>query len=405
MLLHRAKIVNDPVHGFIEIPEGIILSVIDHPAFQRLRRIRQLGLSTFVYPGAMHTRFLHALGAMHLMKQTLDVFRSKQIPISDEEYEAALCAILLHDIGHGPFSHGLEHEIIRNLHHEEMSIALMHYLNDVFEGKLSMAIAIFEGKYPRPFFHQLVSGQLDMDRMDYLMRDSFFTGVVEGVVGADRIIKTLNVYEEKLVIESKGILSIENFIVARRLMYWQVYLHKAALSAEKMMVMILRRARILVENGEDIFLGEMLGYFFRNPVSANTLTDEVLQKFMLLDDSDITYSLKQWQFSTDRVLSTLCKRLLNRELLKVQLQNEPFLPEMVAAKKKTFCEETGFSPEDAEYFVFSGRISNQAYDKGSDEPILIWYKNNEIKDLVQASDMQNVQALSQEVVKYYLCGV
>ena len=253
--LHRSKIINDPVHGFIEIPHGIILSVIDHPAFQRLRRIRQLGLSTFVYPGAMHTRFLHALGAMHLMKQTLDVLRNKQIPISEAEYEAALCAILLHDIGHGPFSHGLEHEIIRNLHHEEMSFALMHYLNREFEGKLSMAIQIFEDKYPRPFFHQLVSGQLDMDRMDYLMRDSFFTGVVEGVVGADRIIKTLNVFEGRLVVESKGILSVENFIVARRLMYWQVYLHKAALSAEKMMVMILRRARILIEKGENIFMG------------------------------------------------------------------------------------------------------------------------------------------------------
>lgn len=404
MTLHRSKIINDPVHGFIEIPYGIILSVIDHPAFQRLRRIRQLGLSTFVYPGAMHTRFLHALGAMHLMRQTLDVFRNKQIPISDAEYEAAMCAILLHDIGHGPFSHGLEHEIIRNLHHEDMSIALMHYLNQVFEGKLTLAIEIFEGTYPRHFFHQLVSGQLDMDRMDYLMRDSFFTGVVEGVVGADRIIKTLNVYEDKLVVESKGILSVENFIVARRLMYWQVYLHKAALSAEKMMVMILRRARILVEKGESIFLGETLGYFFHHLVDKNSLDAEVLQKFILLDDSDITYALKQWQFSHDKVLATLCKQLLNRQLIKVQLQNEPFSPEIVAEKKQAFCQKTGFSLEEAAYFVFAGKVSNQAYDKGSDEPILIWYKNNEIKDLVQASDMQNVHALSQEVVKYYICG-
>ena len=254
--LHASKIINDPVHGFIEINSSLILTLINHPVFQRLRRIRQLSLSSQVYPGAMHTRFHHALGALYLMTEALDVLRRKQIPISDEEYEAALAAILLHDIGHGPFSHALEKEIIRNLHHEQMSLALMEYLNKEMEGKLTLAIEMFKDTYSRHFFHQLISGQLDMDRMDYLMRDSFFTGVMEGTIGADRIIKTLNVCDNQLVVESKGIYSVEKFIVARRLMYWQVYLHKAAIAAEVMLVQILKRVRVLVEKGESVFLTE-----------------------------------------------------------------------------------------------------------------------------------------------------
>lgn len=401
--LHASKIINDPVHGFIEINNSLILNLINHPVFQRLRRIRQLSLSSQVYPGAMHTRFHHALGALYLMTEALEVLRRKQIPISDEEYEAALAAILLHDIGHGPFSHALEKEIIRNLHHEQMSIALMEYLNREFEGKLSLAIEMFKDTYSRHFFHQLISGQLDMDRMDYLMRDSFFTGVMEGTIGADRIIKTLNVSDNQLVVESKGIYSVENFIMARRLMYWQVYLHKAAIAAEAMLVKVLKRVRILVENGEKVFLGEDLAYFLQNPSAKENLSDEVLLRFIRLDDSDITYSIKQWQFAGDRVLSELCKMLINRSLLKVHLQNEPVSPELLLEEKMKFCEQHNYTPEEAAFFVFEGKVSNQAYDYNSGEPIMIWYKNGEIKDFAIASDMQNLQGLSHEVVKYYLC--
>lgn len=401
--LHASKIINDPVHGFIEINNSLILNLINHPVFQRLRRIRQLSLSSQVYPGAMHTRFHHALGALYLMTETLEVLRRKQIPISDEEYEAALVAILLHDVGHGPFSHALEKEIIRNLHHEHMSIALMEFLNREYDGKLTLAIEMFKDTYSRHFFHQLISGQLDMDRMDYLMRDSFFTGVMEGTIGADRIIKTLNVSDNQLVVESKGIYSVENFIMARRLMYWQVYLHKAAIAAEAMLVKVLKRVRLLVENGEKVFLGEDLAFFLQNPSISESLNDEVLHHFICLDDSDITYSIKQWQSAKDRVLSALCKMLINRNLLKVNLQNEPVSAELLQKERAEFCLKTGFTQEEAAFFVFEGKVSNQAYDYNSGEPIMIWYKNGEIKDFAIASDMQNLQGLSHEVVKYYLC--
>ncbi len=401
--LKHPKIVNDPVHGFIEIPRGIILDLIDSQSFQRLRRIKQLGQSSLVYPGAVHTRFNHALGAMHLMRQTLDVLRRKDVAISAEEYEAALIAILLHDIGHGPFSHALERVIIQNLHHEDMSLALMHQLNEQFEGKLSLAIDIFEGKYPRHFLHQLVSSQLDMDRMDYLIRDSFFTGVVEGVVGIDRIIKTLNVYDDKLVGESKGIYSFEKFIVARRIMYWQVYLHKAAMAAERMMVKILERARTLFESGKPIFLDENLRYFFETAISPENLDDEVLRRFIQLDDTDIDFATKKWQENPDWVLSELCKRLLTRRLIKTRIQDEPVTAERIEKERKAFAAKNGCTLEDAAYFIFAGEVANQAYLKDSQEPILIWFKNGEIRDLASASDMQNITALSQPVVKHYLC--
>lgn len=401
--LKHPKIVNDPVHGFIEIPRGIILDLIDSQPFQRLRRIKQLGQSSLVYPGAVHTRFNHALGAMHLMRQTLDVLRRKEVPISDEEYEAALIAILLHDIGHGPFSHALERVIIRNLHHEDMSLALMHLLNAQFGGKLSLAITIFEGNYPRHFLHQLVSSQLDMDRMDYLIRDSFFTGVVEGVVGIDRIIKTLNVYDGKLVGESKGIYSFEKFIVARRIMYWQVYLHKAAMSAERMMVKILQRARALFESGKPIYLDENLRYFFETAISPENLNDEVLHRFIQLDDTDIDFATKKWRKNPDWVLSELCKRLLSRRLIKTRIQDEPVTDERIEQERKAFAAKNGCTIEEAAYFIFAGEVTNQAYLKDSQEPILIWFKNGEIRDLASASDMQNITALSQPVVKHYLC--
>ncbi|MDX2249827.1 MAG: HD domain-containing protein [Bacteroidia bacterium] len=401
--IKRSKIINDPVHGFIEVSRGSLLTLIDAPAFQRLRRIKQLGLSSLVYPGAVHTRFNHALGAMHLMRQALDVLRWKKVKISKAEYKAALIAILLHDIGHGPFSHALENAIIRGMHHEEMSLALMHYLNDRMKGKLTLAIDIFTGDYPRRFLHQLVSSQLDMDRMDYLVRDSFFTGVAEGVVGVDRIIKILHVADDELVCEDKGIYSIEKFIVARRLMYWQVYLHKAAMAAEHMMVNILRRARFLVESGQKIYLDENLAFFFHNPISPEELTDEVIERFISLDDNDIEYTIKKWQFSPDPVLSDLCRRILSRKLLKIKFAPEPFDPTFVLEKRLAYSRIAGLSPEDAAYYVFDGKVINQAYLKGNREPIMILDRNGKVQDLPSVSDTQNIVALSQPVVKSFLC--
>ena len=398
-----AKIINDPVHGFIEVPRGTLLDLIDTPAFQRLRRIKQLGMSVLVYPGAVHSRFNHALGAMHLMRQALDVLRRKKVDISKKEYRAALIAILLHDVGHGPFSHALEHAIIPGLHHEEMSLALMRQLNARFRGKLDLAIDIFEGKYDRPFFHQLVSGQLDMDRMDYLIRDSFFTGVAEGIVGIDRIIKTLNVYEEGLVCEDKGIYSLEKFILARRLMYWQVYLHRAAISAEYTMVNILRRARELYEAGEPLYLDDNLGFFFREKITPGDLNEDVLARYIRLDDNDIEFALKKWQDARDPVLSDLCQRLLSRRLLKLRIYPAPVDPAELADKRQAWARRRGLSEAEAAYYVFTGKVSNQAYFENSSEPILIWFKNQGLKDLANASDMGNIHALATPVVKYYLC--
>jgi len=400
--LYSSKIINDPVHGFIEIPRGLIMKLIDHPAFQRLRRIKQLGMSSLVYPGAMHTRFNHALGAMHLMKQALDVLRNKGVSISDEEYQAALIAILLHDIGHGPFSHALEYSIIKGLHHEDMSIALMHYFNRLFDGQLSLTIEIFENKYPRIFFHQLVSSQLDMDRMDYLIRDSFFTGVAEGIVGIDRIIKTLNVYQDKLVVESKGIYSVEKFIIARRLMYWQVYLHKASVSSEVMIVNILKRVRELIQSGQSVYLDKELQFFLENPIDSKNLSDEVIEHFIRLDDINIQFAMKQWQYDEDRILSELCNSILNRRLFKTKLQSIPFDQAIVEDYTEFFCKQTGYSREEAKYFVFTGKVSNQAYLHGGNEPITIYFKNGHLEDLTQASDIQNMEALSRSVIKHYL---
>jgi uncharacterized protein len=400
--LTLSKIINDPVHGFIEIPRGLILDVIDTPIFQRLRRIKQLGQSSMVYPGGLHNRFSHALGAMHLMRQALDTLRTKNVDISEQEYEGALLAVLLHDIGHGPFSHALEFAIL-DLHHERMSLALMRFLNELFSGQLTTAIEIFEGRHPKRFLHQLVSSQLDMDRMDYLIRDSFFTGVVEGVVGIDRIIKTLNVCNGDLVVESKGIYSVEKFVVARRLMYWQVYLHKTALVAECMVVNALTRARHCFEHGIPIFLDEHLHYFFANRVDSEGITEEVIEQFVQLDDTNIEFAIKQWCNAPDRVLADLCKRLLNRDLFKIKLQTQPFLPDIVADYRQMALDRLGMAEEAVHYYVFTGQVSNQAYLKNSDEPIYIWFKNRELVDLTTASDMQNILALSSPVVKHYLC--
>lgn len=397
------KIINDPVHGFIEVPKGLMLSLIDAPAFQRLRRIKQLGLSSAVYPGAVHTRFHHALGAMHLTRMALDSLRRKGVEISMDEYVGTLVAILLHDIGHGPFSHSLEYTIIKGMHHEQMSLALMEYLNRQFGGELDTAISIFNGTHKRPFLHQLVSSQLDMDRMDYLIRDSFFTGVTEGVVGMDRIIKTLAVRDDKIVVESKGIYSVEKFVVARRLMYWQVYLHHAALSADFMLANILRRARDLHEAGEKIWLDDNLGYFFDHPISPENLTDDVIERFIKLDDNDIEFHIKKWQSHPDQALSELCCRVMDRRLLKIRLSNAAFPEKKLQQKKAEAIAKFGYSEESLDYLVYKGKVSNLAYHSASNEPIMILFKNGKLKELAQASDMGNITALSAPVVKHYLC--
>ncbi|MCB9234411.1 MAG: HD domain-containing protein [Bacteroidia bacterium] len=399
-----SKIINDPVHGFIEIPKGIILDLIDTDVYQRLRRIRQLALSYLVYPGAVHSRFNHCIGAMHLTDQALTALRSKGVEVTDEEFEGTLLAILLHDIGHGPFSHALESVILQGLHHERMSMAIMRYLNKKMGGALDLAIKIFKGDYPKFFLHQLVSSQLDMDRMDYLVRDSYFTGVVEGLVSADRIIKTLDVRNNRLVVELKGIYSVENFLVSRRLMYWQVYLHRAVLSAEYMMVHILERARELMYAQKNIWTNDLLEFFFRqNALMHTDVNDETIQNFIRLDDEDILYAMKQWRFSDDKVLNVLCSNLLKRSLLKVKLQNEPFSREEVMQEREKVMKILKISETEASHFVFKGDVSNLAYMQGKEEPITILNKDGSTSDITEASDIRNIDALSRPVVKYFLC--
>lgn len=396
------KIFNDPVHGFIEVPKNILLEVIDHPFFQRLRRIRQAGLSSLIYPGSVHTRFNHALGAMHLTKLALDLLRKKDINITEDEYTATLLAILLHDIGHGPFSHALENVLIPNLKHEEMSLLLMEQLNNEFTGQLTLAIEIFTGKYPKTFLHQLISGQLDMDRMDYLMRDSFFTGVIEGVIGTDRIIKTLNVHNNRLVVEEKGIYAIEKFIIARRLMYWQVYLHKTSIIAEHMIIKTLQRAKEKYKSSpQDIWLDDNLIYFFDESFNNNDLYS-FLQRFNALDDSDILYAIKRWQYSTDRVLAELCERIINRRLLKIRLSKNPIDSDELRNKINKHVKKTGLTESETSYLIFEGKVSNRAYLPLSDEPILILMKDGTIRDLAQASDLMELQSVAQVVTKYFL---
>ncbi|MBL0016602.1 MAG: HD domain-containing protein [Bacteroidetes bacterium] len=403
-IVNQNKIINDPVHGFIEIPRGIILDLIDTDVFQRLRRIQQLALSSLVYPGAVHSRFNHCIGAMHLTGQALDVLRSKGATISPEEYEATLIAILLHDIGHGPFSHALESVILQGLHHERMSKALMQHLNQRFHGKLTLAIQIFEGTYPRKFLHQLVSSQLDMDRLDYLKRDSYFTGVVEGLVSASRIIKTLNVVDDRIVVESKGIYSVEKFIVARRLMYWQVYLHRAVLAGEYMIVNILKRAKELMYGNHKLWKTEALEFLFgQNTLLEPTITPEIIQRYIELDDNDIMVAIKQWRHSGDKVLEILCDNLLQRKLLKARLQDTPFPEAKIQELRADYRRRLGLNDQEIKYFVFSGDISNMAYVAGPQEPIEIVHKDGTIENISTASDMHNIMALSSPVKKYFIC--
>ncbi len=403
MQAQNKKIFNDPVYGFITTPYNILLQIIDHPYFQRLRRIKQLGLSHLVYPGALHTRFHHAMGCTHLMQQAIDTLRSNGHDITEDEAKGVLIAILLHDIGHGPFSHALEHSIVTGVHHEQISLLLMESLNDEFKGELSTAIAIFKNQYPKKFLHQLVSSQLDMDRLDYLKRDSFYTGVSEGVVSNQRIIKMLNVVNDELVIEEKGIYSIEKFIVARRLMYWQVYLHKTVISAEFILVRILERAKELAQKGGDIFCTPTFHLFLYRSIGKEEFKQKsILSAFAALDDFDIMTSVKVWCNHADKVLSELSKMLVNRQLLKVKLQKEAFTEANLNELKKQVATKMQISMDEARYFVFTDWIENNAYNPLSDK-INIRYKDGTIKDITEASDNLNIQALAQPVRKYYLC--
>jgi uncharacterized protein len=401
--LNKRKILNDPVYGFITLPSELIYDLVEHPYFQRLRRIRQLGMADLVYPGALHTRFHHALGAMHLMGQALKSLQEKGHLIWEPECEAAQMAILLHDIGHGPFSHVLENTLLTGIPHESLSLLLMKALNKQLNGRLDMAIQMFEGTYPRQFFHQLISSQLDMDRMDYLNRDCFYTGVAEGTIGAGRIIKMLDIYKDELVVEEKGLLSIENFLNARRLMYWQVYLHKTSLCAEAMLTQIIRRARALAAIGECPSASPELAYFLKNQFTLHdfSVQPELLDTFTRLDDYDIWSSLKAWTHHPDYVLSTLCRGLLNRRLFKIQFLSAPPDGEFLEGLGRQLIAQ-GVPQAELSYFLVEGQTTNSAYVTGEDQ-IRVKMKNGEVLDIVEASELPTITALSKIVRKYYVC--
>jgi len=401
--LNKKKIINDPVYGFITIPSELLFDIISHPWFQRLRHVKQLGLTDFVYPGAQHTRFQHALGAMHLMKQALDTLKSKGVEISDDEHEAAIIAVLLHDIGHGPLSHTLEHTLLHSIKHESLSYLFMQRLNKEFNGALNIALKIFQNTYKRKFFHQLVSSQLDIDRLDYLKRDCFFAGVMEGTIGVDRIISMLTVHNDQLVVEEKGILSIENFLNARRLMYWQVYLHKTTVSAERMMVNVIRRAEHLVKSGENLSASEPLLVFLRHTYVLENFKDkaEVLNAYGLLDDNDIWGAIKLWRSHPDFILSTLCKMLLERRLFQIKLGTEATRKEQIETIREKVTQTFGTLRSESSYFFSYGSVSNEAYAEG--QKINILMKSGELVDLAQASDLPNIKAISKIVKKNYLC--
>jgi uncharacterized protein len=401
--IRQRKIINDPVYGFITVPGDLVFDILEHPFFQRLRRIKQLGLTHYVYPSALHTRFQHALGCMHLMTQAIDVLHSKGHTITNEEQEGLLIAILLHDIGHGPYSHTLEQSIVRGFSHEDLSLIFMDALNDHFNGRLSLAISIFRDDYPKIFLHQLVSSQLDMDRLDYLTRDSFFTGVSEGIINTWRIIKMLNVANDELVVDVKGIYSVEAFIIARRLMYWQVYFHKTVMAAEYMLINILKRAKFLVENGINLFATPALQLFLKSsPETIDFKSDRSwLVNFSLLDDYDIFTSIKVWMDHEDRILSLLCKNLVNRHLCKIEIQNEPFDPAYSADIRMKTSAALHLSMEETSYFVIEDNVANNAYNPDSDK-IKLLYKDNRLIDVSEASDQLNISVLSTTVRKYLL---
>ena len=401
--LKKDKIINDPIYGFVQIEKGIIFNLIEHPFFQRLRRISQLGLSYLVYPGANHSRFHHAIGCVFLMNKAIDQIRKKGHKISDKEAEAVCIAILLHDIGHGPFSHTLEKNIV-NINHESLSLFFMQELNEQFGGKLSLAIQIFKDEYKKKFLHQLVSSQLDMDRLDYLKRDSFYSGVQEGVIGTERIINMLNVVDDHLVIEEKGIYSIEKFLIARRLMYWQVYLHKTVLSAENTLIKTVNRAKELILEGKEVFATPALLFFLENKFRKKDFENnpKLLHQFAKLDDHDILSSLKQWTTDDDNVLALLSNMIINRKLLKVKIQQKPFSQQEISKRKKEVMKRLKITEEKADFFVFSEKVSNSAYSYEKAK-INILMKDGSIKELKDASDQLLNEMISKKVNKFFLC--
>ena len=399
---NKLKIFNDPIYGFITIPNTLIFDLIAHRHFQRLRRISQMGLSYLVYPGAHHTRFHHALGCLHLMQNAVRILQFKGVKISDLEKNGLYIAILLHDIGHGPFSHAMEHSIVENISHESISLKFMEVLNIEFYGELDTAISMFKGEYPRRFFGQLISGQLDIDRSDYLKRDSFYTGVSEGNINSERLISMMNVIDDDLVIEEKGIYSVEKFLMARRLMYWQVYLHKTSLVAEQMIMRVLKRAKDLTLMNVKLETSSALSFFLNNSCDVTNFNTASLNQFSLLDDYDVMSALKSWQFHRDFVLSNLSKMILNRTLLKIEFKNSPVSDSKVEVMTQKMMETHKLSSKEAAYFVFNGSVSNLAYDQ-KQGGLKILYKNGKVKEVISASDHLSLKVLSKTVTKHYIC--
>ena len=399
-----SKIINDPVFGFIKIPRGLLYNIVEHPLFQRLNRINQLGLASVVYPGARHTRFQHSLGAFYLMTEAVRSLQEKGNFIFDSEAEAVEAAILMHDIGHGPFSHVLENTLIHGISHEEISLMMMEKINSDFNGQLNLAISIFKGEYGKNFLHQLISSQLDMDRLDYLRRDSFYTGVTEGNIGSARIIKMLNVIDDSLVVEHKGIYSLENYLTTRRLMYWQVYLHRTCVAYEKVLINMLTRAKDLIKMGQDVFASPALYYFLSNNVDAAWFDThpEALENYGELDDSDIWSAMKAWKHHSDKILSTLATDMLDRKIFKVEVHEEPITEDRIAGLKEKIAQKLDISIDDAHYLMSVNTISKDMYNV-DDDSITILYKDGSVRDISEASELLNVQLLSKKIRKYYLC--
>ncbi len=399
---NKLKILNDPIYGFISLPNTLIFDLVQHPHFQRLRRISQMGMSSIVYPGAHHTRFHHALGCLHLMQKVVQVLRFKQVVISEEEENALYVAILLHDMGHGPFSHAMEHSIVNGLHHEMISLAFMNHLNEEFGGQLTLAIDIFKGNYPRKFLLHLISSQLDMDRMDYLKRDSFYSGVAEGNINSDRLIQMLHVVDDQLVVEEKGIYSVEKFLVSRRLMYWQTYLHKTSLAAEMILTKILKRAKELCHKGEILPCSNALLFFMKQKEATKVIDSVILNQFARLDDYDVFGAIKEWQYHDDFVLSKLCQMIINRDLPKIKMNSKSFSKKDTEAYLNRFKSLHQLTSHEASFFIFTGSVDNQAYnEKGV--PIQLLMKDGSLVDVIKASDQLNLKALSKRVTKYYIC--
>jgi len=400
--LKKLKIFNDPIYGFIAVRNPLIYKIIEHPYFQRLRRISQMGLSYLVYPGAHHTRFHHVLGCTYLMQKAVETLRMKDVDISKAEEEALTIAILMHDMGHGPYSHALEHSLIKGVGHEQISLRIMQLLNEEYEGALDLAIKVFKGEYHRGFMNQLISGQLDMDRMDYLKRDSFYSGVAEGNINVERLITMLNVKDDHLVVEVKGIYSVEKFIMARRFMYWQVYLHKTGIVAECVLVKILDRAREMMQKGQELDCSDTLKLFLSQQIDHATFDHMTLEAFGHLDDYDVMSALKTWSFHEDEILSGLSRSIVNRRLPKIEMRNEPFDAAYVDKVRSKVQQRLKINKGELDYYVYQGIVENKAYDHKKDQ-IQIMYKNGKLKDILNASDSASIKALSMTVKKYYLC--